>query len=363
MEGTEYTIHSRRQRGMQRVLTMVALGCAAISCGGDAIGQQSTLAQHPAASRNVQAIPVQGENVDGQMSWIIEPEVPRIPKVTGLDPQLPPHIERRLSYAFDLAQRGAPYTADAEFRAVLGLCALEMDAREGGTARREALREGLIALHEADQFGGDQVDWREAADVRAIASAHATPVLSQAQAPVDSIKAVQAYYMFAEQKLTLACQGLPGASLAYYGLGRTIVLPGTRIAHASGKAALLHRVALAIAPQNVLAANELGVLLAQHGQLDDAERIFQQCVATDATPETWRNLAIVYARKGNEQASRSALASGEALASQKRREVAERIAAAAPATPVAVEANGEEIKEDGFFSKFKAPKLPSVFRR
>jgi tetratricopeptide (TPR) repeat protein len=169
--------------------------------------------------------------------------------------------------------------------------------------------------------------------------------------------------MFAEQKLTLACQGLPGASLAYYGLGRTIVLPGTRIAHASGKSALLHRVALAIAPQNVLAANELGVLLAQHGQLDDAERIFQQCVATDATPETWRNLAIVYARKGNEEASRSALASGEALASQKRREVADRIAAATPAVPVAAEANGEEIKEDSFFSKFKAPKLPSVFRR
>ena len=112
---------------------------------------------------------MQNANVDGQMSWIIEPEVPRIPKIAGLDPQLPPHIERRLSYAFDLAQRGAPYTADSEFRAVLGLCALEMDAREGGTARREALREGLVALQEADQFGGDQVDWRDAADVRTIA--------------------------------------------------------------------------------------------------------------------------------------------------------------------------------------------------
>ena len=170
--------------------------------------------------------------------------MPRIPKIAGLDPQLPPHIERRLSYAFDLAQRGAPYTADSEFRAVLGLCALEMDAREGGTARREALREGLVALQEADQFGGDQVDWRDAADVRTIASGHATPVLANAQQPVDSIQAVQAYYLFAEQRLNTACQGLPGASLAFYGLGRTIVLPGTRIAHASGKAALFQRVAL-----------------------------------------------------------------------------------------------------------------------
>ncbi|MGD9634099.1 MAG: hypothetical protein AB7U97_12535, partial [Pirellulales bacterium] len=268
----------------------------------------------PAAHRPVQAIQMPASGTDGQTSWIIEPEVPRIPKVPGLDLQLPPHVERRLGYAFDLAQRGAPYTAEAEFRAVLGLCALELDSREGGTARREALRDGLLALQEADQFGGDQVDWRDAADVRPIASAHVTPVLVGAQQPVDSIQAVQAYYMYAEKRLTAACVGLPGASLAFYGLGRTIVLPGTRIAHASGKAALYQRISLAIAPQNLLAANELGVLLAQHGQLADAEKIFQQCVATDATPETWRNLAVVYARQGNEVASRSAMAAGEALA-------------------------------------------------
>lgn len=314
----------------------------------------------PAVNRNVQAIPLETSTVDGQQTWIIEPEVPRIPKVTGLDPQLPPHIERRLSYAFDLAQRGAPYTAEAEFRAVLGLCALEMDAREGGTARRESLRQGLVALQEADQFGGDQVDWRDAADVRSLAVGHTTPVLVGAQRPVDSIQAVQAYYLFAEQRLNAACQGLPGASLAYYGLGRTIVLPGTRIAHASGKAALFQRVALGIAPQNVLAANELGVLLAQHGQLQDAERIFQQCVATDASPQTWRNLAVVYARQGNEQASRSALAAGEALAAEKQRHAASQIAATMPAHESTAEKAEEE--KPGFFSKL-TPKLPSVFRR
>ena len=155
----------------------------------------------PAANREIQAIPLQTSTVDGQTSWLIEPDVPRIPKVPGLDPQLPPHIERRLSYAFDLAQRGATYTADAEFRAVLGLCALEMDAREGGTARRESLREGLMAMQEADQFGGDQLDWRDAADVRSVAAGHVTPVLRQAQGPVDSIQAVQSYYVYAEQRL------------------------------------------------------------------------------------------------------------------------------------------------------------------
>ena len=240
--------------------------------------------------------------------------------------------------------------------------ALEMDAREGGTARREALREGLVALQEADQFGGDQVDWRDAADVRPIAASHTTSVLANAQQPVDSIQAVQAYYLFAEQKLTAACQGLPGASLAFYGLGRTIVLPGTRIAHSSGKAALFQRVALSVAPQNVLAANELGVLLAQHGQLHDAERIFQQCVATDATPESWRNLAVVYARQGNEQASRSAQAAGDALAAERHRHAASQIAATAQANAAAAAEENEEEKKPGFFSRL-TPKLPSMFRR
>ena len=128
-----------------------------------------------------------------------------------------------------------------------------------------------------------------------MAAGHITPVLSQAHTPVDSIQAAQAYYAFAEQRLAYACDGLPEASLAYYGLARTIAVPGMKIANPNGKAALLHRVALAIAPQNMLAANELGVLLAHHGRLEDAERLFQQCVATDPTPENWRNLAVVYA--------------------------------------------------------------------
>jgi tetratricopeptide (TPR) repeat protein len=344
------------------MLAGLVVACASLP-GRSAQCQLQPPTNDPAASRDVQAIPLQSTTIDGQTSWIIEPDVPRIPKIPGLDPQLPPHVERRLSYAFDLAQRGATYTADAEFRAVLGLCALEMDAREGGTSRREALRQGLVAIGEADQFGGEQLDWRDAADVRTVAAGHVTPVLAQAQGPVDSIQAVQSYYVFAEQRLTYACQGLPGASLAYYGLARTIVLPGTKIPHASGKAALLQRVALAIAPQNVLAANELGVLLAQHGQLHDAEKIFKQCVATDATPETWRNLAVVYARQGNGEASRSALAAGDALAAEKHRQAIDR---ANPITPIdaATEPNSEDDKKPSFLSKFNlTPKLPSMFRR
>ncbi len=121
--------------------------------------------------------------------------------------------------------------------------------------------------------------------------------------------------------------------------------------------------ALAVAPQNVLAANELGVLLAQHGQLHDAEKIFRQCVATDATPESWRNLAVVYARQGNDEASRSAIASGNALEADRRREAMNRANAVTP-IDAAAEPNPEDEKKPSFLSKFNlTPKLPSIFRR
>jgi hypothetical protein len=306
--------------------------------------------------RNVHATPLPSAGVDGQTSWIIEPDVPRIPNIAGLDRQLPPHIERRLSYAFDLAQRGATFSANAEFREVINLCALELDARTGGTSRREALHQAWVALDEAEEFNTGRLELSSADEIRQIAAGHKTPVLKGAAArAADSIQAVQAYYAFAEERFTYAGRGLPGASLAHYGLARTLVVPGTQVAQAAGKSALLQRVAVAIAPQNALARNELGVLLAEHGQLDEAERLFRQSLATSETPETWRNLAVVHARKGDRPASQAALAAADKLAAKETR-------AAQPAiTPLdqpAGDAPSDEAQhEPTFWSKLRLSNL------
>lgn len=277
-------------------------GCATTQSPKSTAKSAATAPAETSANQNVQAVSLETTSTDGQESWLIEQGASRVPKVAGFDPKLPPHIEQRLAYAFDLAQRGATYSAAVEFQAVLGLCALELDSRTGGTSHRDALRHGLIALTEADQFSGDQVDWRESGDVRAIAASHATPILRQQAAnAIDSIQAVQAYYTYAEERLSYACGDLPGSSLAFYGMGRTIAVPDTAVAHAAGKAALCHRVALTVAPQNVLAGNELGVLLVQHGRLDEAEKLFQQCVATNGSPVSRQNLLAVYARREDQR--------------------------------------------------------------
>jgi hypothetical protein len=88
-------------------------------------------------------------------------------------------------------------------------------------------------------------------------------------------------------------------------------------------------------------------------------------VATDATPETWRNLAVVYARQGNGTASQSALAAGEALAVEKRRETASQLATTTISTGgETTAADSDDEKKPSFLSKFNlTPKLPSMFRR
>ena len=98
--------------------------------------------------------------------------MPRIPKIAGLDRQLPPHIEQRLSRAFDLAQRGATYSANIEFREVLSLCALELDSREGTTSHREAMRQRIATgSHAPGMYRALSLRnldaWYEAFDVQA----------------------------------------------------------------------------------------------------------------------------------------------------------------------------------------------------
>jgi hypothetical protein len=299
-------IGSRRRFSASVLLASSMFGCATAGVALTAAAQTVSPAADAPVKRSVQAVPLPTNGSDDQTSWIIEPDVPRIPKLSGVDTKLPPHIERRMSYAFDLAQRGAIYTSSSEFRSVLGLCALELDSRDGGTRHREALRLGLAALEKSDDY-----DVTHAESMAVDAAENSAGSNSPAS---DPIQAVQARYAYAEQQLCDSCQGMPGASLAFYGLGRTMVDPGSRTTNAVAKAAVLQQTALTIAPQNVLASNELGVLLAEHGQLDEAEKMFRQCVANNPTPEAWRNLAVVYARKGDQAASRSARAAGDALA-------------------------------------------------
>ena len=66
----------------------------------------------------------------------------------------------------------------------------------------------------------------------------------------------------------------------------------------TGQAIALFRAALIAGPQNYQAANELGVMLAENGQLELARDLLIRSVAVSPQVTTWKNLAVVHKRAG-----------------------------------------------------------------
>jgi len=299
----------------------LAMGLAAASCaiGGCALpGQRSTPDSEVAATApepptqagptNVQAVELASADGQGQTSWRIKPEVSVLPPVKGDKHSVPPHIESRMQYAFDLAQRGATYSAYSEFQSVLGLCAAELDAAEGKSARRTAIQEGFVAMEEAQDFSATPSQLSSGQiDVVRISASHRTPLQEQIKAESWTVEqATQAYYEFAMNRIAAACRGATAAPNALYGMGRTSALLDDSQSHGTLRALLLYSLALQLQPTHALAANELGVLLAQNGRLQEAEQALQQAAAIDGSRETWANLAVVYSRLGKVEESQLA---------------------------------------------------------
>src|SRR5262245_2437700 len=79
-----------------------SLFAAAIMCGCATTAtkvakqEQPPVNIDPAPQPRVQAVSLQSSTPDGQASWIIQPEVPHTPKLAGNEPELPPHVARRM---------------------------------------------------------------------------------------------------------------------------------------------------------------------------------------------------------------------------------------------------------------------------
>ena len=119
------------------------------------VAAATTTAPAAPAAGQVRAIEVDRGTESGQTMWQIQPAVSLVPSTSAAACQtgsIPPHIASRLEYAFDLAQRGAIYSAYGEFEAVLRLCAADVDAAGGGSARRTAVDDGLVALEEVEHY-------------------------------------------------------------------------------------------------------------------------------------------------------------------------------------------------------------------
>jgi tetratricopeptide (TPR) repeat protein len=203
-------------------------------------------------------------------------------------------VAERIRYAHTLAQRRAFFAAQQEFMRVLEMIAKGLDA---DTARehQRALEEGRRGLDEADRMG---------------------------QRSTTQAEDLQRYLWFVQQQFALCVGHEPSGSHALHALGHLELTiaeeAGGKQMLAVAKAIALNQAALSADPRNARAANELGVLFARHGRLDDARRVLTQAVSNDPSPEMWHNLAVVYDRQGEPERAKQARSSEQAAAARRR---------------------------------------------
>lgn len=212
---------------------------------------------------------------------------------------------------FSLGERNALYAARTEFIQALRTVAQAVDAQAGlgpqdPQACSQSLARGLNALVEAEDFAplGGRMDGD--LDLKTLIEAHRTPAGKKTQ-PKTQLAALQMYFDYAREQLSRAAAASPVASQALTGLGKTYTADRAGSPIANAKAMVFHQAAVATDPNNHLASNELGVLLARHGQWDQAKQSLLASLRSRPDAAAWQNLAAVHARLGETELARLAL--------------------------------------------------------
>jgi tetratricopeptide (TPR) repeat protein len=162
-----------------------------------------------------------------------------------------------------------------------------LDSQRSTNAHSRALAQGIRALEEIPD------------------------VARAATATVDDLpsgQALQRCLGYAQQQLASSAGDLQPAASALFALGKlemTSALSKIGSPEAA-RAAVYFQAALQVNPRHALAANELGVLLARHGRIDEAKAALQYSARIAPQPAVWRNLAIIHHGLGELELAASA---------------------------------------------------------
>jgi tetratricopeptide (TPR) repeat protein len=219
--------------------------------------------------------------------------------------------DRHSRRGFELAGRNAFFAARAEFVTALRLVADGLDTAQRMPSHQQALTAGLTALRECDEFipRGARLD--SDLPVAAIIAGHRTPILRNAQpVPVSALEALRSYFTYAQEQLAVAAGTEVAASMALHGLGKIhTALSGQKSAAlvaGESKAMTFFQAALQVFPQNYMASNELGVLLARCGRHAEARLALEHSLSLYRTSSGWHNLSVVYRELNLEDRSQRA---------------------------------------------------------
>jgi tetratricopeptide (TPR) repeat protein len=223
----------------------------------------------------------------------------------------------RIRHGVRLAERGAFYSARAEFVAALQLIAQASDAQQDTRLYTSSLVSGLTAIREASVFVRSN-SANGAIDLKRIIAGHKTPVLKHAtENELTATLAAQKYYTYAQEQLAVSASQEMTASMALFGLGKAAISgisnqPLRKLEY-TAQAMALYQAALMAAPRNFRAANELGVLLAESGNLPRSRDVLIHSVTLSPQAATWLNLQVVHARMGEYELAERARQQAELL--------------------------------------------------
>jgi tetratricopeptide (TPR) repeat protein len=219
--------------------------------------------------------------------------------------------DRQIRRGFELAGRGAYFAARSEFIKALRLVAEGLDTEHQTEAHSRSLALALTAMSEAEDFipAGSRLEGD--LKLRAIIEGHRTPVLKNAATEnLTPLSALKCYFTFAQEQLAAAAGSEVAGSMALHALGKLhAALAGpheNNVRAAEAKAVAFYQAALLVYPQNYMAANDLGVLLARCGDYREAEGALKYSLSIHRQSTSWHNLAVVYRQEGQAASAREA---------------------------------------------------------
>jgi len=191
-------------------------------------------------------------NLAGRRSWTLE--------LTAR--QADTHTQQGL----ELADRGACFSARCELLRALELVAETLDSDRRTAEHGEALAAGLRALDEAR-------------------SCPSNPSPSETD---------PTYYTLAQKRLAASVGEELAGSMALYGLGKLHAAMahhcGETMPWAGACAATFYRASLLVCPRNYMAANDLGVHVAEAGRPEEARAVLEHSLSIHPHPAGWANL-------------------------------------------------------------------------
>jgi polysaccharide export outer membrane protein len=252
----------------------------------------------PASSPDASESPWESPPPAASPLKIVEPANDRSDQVE----QVARQADEQTRHGFELASRGACFAARSEFIGALRLVAEGLDTQQKTDMHGRALATALTAMKEAEDFLPNGSRLEADLDLPGIIAAHATPVLKTDAGRVTSMTALKCYFTFAQEQLATAAGREVAGSMALQALGKLhnslAHKKNNLVAAAEPKAMVFYQAALLVYPQNYMAANDLGVLLAQNGNAVAARTMLEHSLALSRHSTTCQNLAVVYGQMG-----------------------------------------------------------------